>query len=220
MTAVEVRPDRDALGRLVRRAWVEWAREQPNVRPSWLVPWEELAEADREADRRIGEVIYAYVVAGPTASACDVDEADDHDEVTRWLGTCPVEGFHIGIVADGGIDVPDPLTTTCMCGAPVDLRVVGREEYEAALGDDDPEADDDPDDGGPFRPRWPLLVSEDTKRELLTELAEIVHTPRPDGSAGQFARGYETGVAKVLLHLGINEAGSPERQSLPKPEGM
>lgn len=32
-----------------------WAREQPNPKPSWLVPWEELSEPEREVDRRIGE---------------------------------------------------------------------------------------------------------------------------------------------------------------------
>lgn len=66
MTAV-ARPDRDTLGRLVRGTWVEWAREQPEAKPSWLVPWEGLPEADREADRRIGEVVYAYAVGRSSA---------------------------------------------------------------------------------------------------------------------------------------------------------
>lgn len=46
---------RDALGRAVRSAWVKWARTQPDPKPSWLVPWEDLPEADREADRVIAE---------------------------------------------------------------------------------------------------------------------------------------------------------------------
>jgi hypothetical protein len=46
--------DRDMLGRLVREEWIKWAKEQPNPKPSWLVPWEELSEPDREVDRRIG----------------------------------------------------------------------------------------------------------------------------------------------------------------------
>lgn len=49
--------DREQLGQLVRMAWVEWAKEQDNPKPSWLVPWEELPESDKEADRRIGEFI-------------------------------------------------------------------------------------------------------------------------------------------------------------------
>jgi hypothetical protein len=51
--------EREALGRLVREVWIEWAREQPNPKPSWLVPWDELSERDREVDRRIGERLAA-----------------------------------------------------------------------------------------------------------------------------------------------------------------
>jgi hypothetical protein len=47
--------DREALGRLVRDEWVRWAREQPNPKPSWLTPWSDLSESEREVDRRIGE---------------------------------------------------------------------------------------------------------------------------------------------------------------------
>jgi hypothetical protein len=47
--------DREALGRLVRDEWIAWAKEQPNPKRSWLLPWEELPEPDREVDRRIGE---------------------------------------------------------------------------------------------------------------------------------------------------------------------
>lgn len=49
--------NRDQLGELVRLAWVEWAHEQPDPKPSWLVPWAGLSETDKEADRRIGEFI-------------------------------------------------------------------------------------------------------------------------------------------------------------------
>jgi hypothetical protein len=83
---------------------------------------------------------------------------------------------------------------------------------------------DEPDDGSPYRPRWPLLVSEDTKAALLDQLAEVVHAPTPppgDPRAGDhwatFRRGVEFGMAKVMLALGINEAASPERASLPAP---
>jgi hypothetical protein len=41
----------------VRVAWIEWARTQPDPKPSWLVPYDELAEPDKEADRQI----WAYV---------------------------------------------------------------------------------------------------------------------------------------------------------------
>lgn len=51
--------DRETLGRIVREVWVAWAREQASPKPSWLVPWEGLSEADREVDRRIGETVAA-----------------------------------------------------------------------------------------------------------------------------------------------------------------
>lgn len=54
--------DREWLGKLVRLAWVKWAKEQPDAKPSWLVPWEELEERYREVDRRIGEFIASQCV--------------------------------------------------------------------------------------------------------------------------------------------------------------
>lgn len=59
---------RDELGRVVRQAWVAWAREQFNPKESWLAPWEELPEVDREADRRIGEAVRAAVLASEGAT--------------------------------------------------------------------------------------------------------------------------------------------------------
>ena len=55
------RLDRDVLGRVVRSAWIEWAGQQPDPKSSWLVPYEELDEADKEADRLIGERVAQYV---------------------------------------------------------------------------------------------------------------------------------------------------------------
>jgi hypothetical protein len=49
---------REELGRVVRHEWLRWAREQPDPKPSWLLPWEELTEAEREVDRRIGTALY------------------------------------------------------------------------------------------------------------------------------------------------------------------
>jgi hypothetical protein len=49
--------DREQLGRLVRRVWVSWAREQPDPKPSWLLDWDDLDESLREVDRRIGEAV-------------------------------------------------------------------------------------------------------------------------------------------------------------------
>lgn len=46
--------DHETLGRMVRDVWITWALEQPNPKPSWLVPWEQLPATDREVDIRIG----------------------------------------------------------------------------------------------------------------------------------------------------------------------
>lgn len=50
---------RDDLGREVRAAWIEWAKTQPQPKPSWLVPYDQLPEWDKEADRMIGERLRA-----------------------------------------------------------------------------------------------------------------------------------------------------------------
>lgn len=49
--------DREELGRIVRETWVAWAREQAVLKPSWLVPWDELDPGQREVDMRIGEAV-------------------------------------------------------------------------------------------------------------------------------------------------------------------
>jgi rubredoxin len=51
----------ETLGQVVRDAWVKWARRQPDPKPGWLVPWEALNEADKDADRSIGAAVYAFV---------------------------------------------------------------------------------------------------------------------------------------------------------------
>lgn len=60
---------RDQLGRFVRDAWISWAKEQPNPKPSWLVPYDDLAEADKEADRIIGERVARWALIGDAARA-------------------------------------------------------------------------------------------------------------------------------------------------------
>jgi hypothetical protein len=53
----------DDLGTLVREAWVAWAKAQPDPKPSWLVPYHELPEPDRQADRHIGYTLKRYILA-------------------------------------------------------------------------------------------------------------------------------------------------------------
>jgi hypothetical protein len=54
---------RERLGRRVREVWIAWAKRQPNPKPSWLVPYDELSEADKEADRCIGSAIWGDCIA-------------------------------------------------------------------------------------------------------------------------------------------------------------
>lgn len=58
---------RDQLGRIVREAWIRWAQQQPSPKPSWLVPYDELSEADKEADRQIGEAVARWTLIGDAA---------------------------------------------------------------------------------------------------------------------------------------------------------
>lgn len=53
-------PLREFLGKLVRAEWMVWAVEQPSPKPSWLTPWDELTEPEREVDRRIGERLWNF----------------------------------------------------------------------------------------------------------------------------------------------------------------
>lgn len=54
-----------------------WAREQPDPKPSWLLPWEELTEPEREVDRRIGHQLYALGVADGIVSLGQI-------QASRW----------------------------------------------------------------------------------------------------------------------------------------
>ena len=62
--------DRETLGRMVREAWVRWAQTQPSPKPSWLAPYDKLTEADKEADRQIGEAIARWTLIGDASRGC------------------------------------------------------------------------------------------------------------------------------------------------------
>ena len=66
MTATQ---GREALGRLVREVWVEWAEEQPVPKASWLTPWEQLDGGQREVDMRIGSTVAAVARAAERVAA-------------------------------------------------------------------------------------------------------------------------------------------------------
>ncbi len=61
MKASNLKFDRDVLGKVVRDAWLDWAKKQPNPKPHWLTPYEELSEPDKEVDRQIAEAMIQFV---------------------------------------------------------------------------------------------------------------------------------------------------------------
>jgi hypothetical protein len=83
------RQQRDRLGKLVRRAWIEWAKTQPNPKPSWLVPYEQLSDADKEADRHIAETLLHQFNTRRLALI---------DKKYSPLGTTPEESIELGVL--------------------------------------------------------------------------------------------------------------------------
>ena len=54
------RPSDEELGRMVRNVWLAWAWGQPDPKPSWLVPWEDLDEGQRAVDIAIGRALFDH----------------------------------------------------------------------------------------------------------------------------------------------------------------
>jgi hypothetical protein len=54
--------DREELGKLVRKVWMEWAREQLDAKQDWLDPWETLSPRIKDVDCRIGEAVQQAVL--------------------------------------------------------------------------------------------------------------------------------------------------------------
>lgn len=77
--------DREGLGELVRRIWVDWAAGQPEPKPSWLVEWDGLDDGQREVDMRIGEGVAAAERARIVALLRKVDQWYEFDWVLKHL---------------------------------------------------------------------------------------------------------------------------------------
>lgn len=102
---------RNALGRRVREVWIEWAKTQPNPKPSWLVSYDDLSEADKEADRCIGSALHGdgievgmkmhAAMRDALASATTPGGPDAKDECGTWHPyghrTCPLPVGHDGV---------------------------------------------------------------------------------------------------------------------------
>lgn len=80
----------EKLAVVVREAWVVWAKEQPDPKPSWLVPWEELSETDKEADRRIARAVAEYILNEDgemeklMCTSCASGDHRTHDPEKGW----------------------------------------------------------------------------------------------------------------------------------------
>ena len=115
--------DREPLGRLVRDTWVAWAMEQPGVKLSWLVTWDQLPEDDpqREVDMRIGAAVAVQAVAD---AKVEVDKMRAtvmaaHSELARLRDRC---------------DERDRLISALIAEHPVELGRFSRMLSDAALG--------------------------------------------------------------------------------------
>lgn len=53
---------KDDIGRLVRDSWIAYCREIGDDKPSHLLPYDDLSEQDKEADRRIGEAVWTAAI--------------------------------------------------------------------------------------------------------------------------------------------------------------
>jgi hypothetical protein len=72
--------NREDGGKLVRGAWIKWARTQPDPKHSWLIPWEKLSEEEKEAECQVWETIvtpYLDVIRGVREGVSNFYEAID-----------------------------------------------------------------------------------------------------------------------------------------------
>jgi hypothetical protein len=81
----EVAKERERLGRLVRELWVSWAEKQPNPKPSWLVPFDDLSEQDKEADRVIGYGLFLEFNAEVTGERLEHERLKQHFSLVQSL---------------------------------------------------------------------------------------------------------------------------------------
>jgi hypothetical protein len=89
--------DPDHWGRIVREAWVSWARTQPSPKASWLVPYDQLSESDKEADRQIGlAVLRAASPSGRPPQATEAHEGAVFAAVSK--------AYYRGVTAGGATE--------------------------------------------------------------------------------------------------------------------
>jgi hypothetical protein len=95
----------DALGRLVRQVWDATVRDLvADPKPSWLTPWEDLDEFQREVDRRIGMALAVHAAA--TERAAIVRKLRDQAAECRDISirAASVEGSNEALAAAIALD--------------------------------------------------------------------------------------------------------------------
>lgn len=75
--------DREVLGRMAREAWVRWAQTQPSPKDSWLIPYDSLNEAEKEAHRQVGEHLARWTLVGDAARAALATPVQSSMELPR-----------------------------------------------------------------------------------------------------------------------------------------
>lgn len=75
--------DRDKWGKIVRDAWIKWAMTQENPKASWLVPYDDLSEPDKEADRQIAEAVLQAMAISLNQERLPLAEKISEQEYTK-----------------------------------------------------------------------------------------------------------------------------------------
>ncbi|WP_218779327.1 hypothetical protein, partial [Paraburkholderia caledonica] len=110
-------------------------KQQPNPKPSWLAPYDELNEADKEADRQIGEAVahWALSIKGAkweVAPSVAQDEGGAFDlraTFDQWLGAnqkyahCHVSAWE----AVKGVEALRAASTPANAPAPAQSAIAG-----------------------------------------------------------------------------------------------
>lgn len=108
--------DRETLGRMVREAWVRWAQTQPDPKLSWLAPYDELSEPDKEADRQIGEAIARWTLIHDAARLSLNPPVTAPDDIGR-LSVDDIERIILNTEPAGMSDRDDQIWTRRMAVA-------------------------------------------------------------------------------------------------------
>ena len=74
-------PTPEALGQLVRKAWVDYCERSGDTKPSHIAPWEELDEWDKEADRCIGIAVAQVVESAAFQNGMDAAGREMRDMI-------------------------------------------------------------------------------------------------------------------------------------------